>query len=217
MGSINNVSLFGFPVMTAKIDKRSYDKKSIITAIEKNFKLNKKRNHWDKISVLHHSYNDEPNSKYHRVDFNSLLPVYKKVLMDMFKHLEVVSNFDFDFAIVNYTCLAQSHYMASHVHNGADFTAVHYIQFDKKHHTSTVFENALPHTEFIHYLNPQLAEILSPKHPSNSWAYKDWSVDIEEDDFSFSPAFLRHKIYPQVSKTKNRITVVVNITMKRKK
>ena len=32
--------LFGSPVMITQIDKKSYDKKSIISTIEKNFKLN---------------------------------------------------------------------------------------------------------------------------------------------------------------------------------
>ena len=35
MDIINNI-LFGFPVMNTKIDKKSYDKKSIISTIEKN-------------------------------------------------------------------------------------------------------------------------------------------------------------------------------------
>jgi len=214
---MNKHVLFGFPVLTTKIDKKSYDKKSIISTIEKNFKLNKKRNAWDKVSVLHHSYKDESNSEYHKVNFNSLILVYKKVLTRIFKEMVLLLSFDFEFKIINYTCLANSHYMASHIHNMTDFTAVHYIQFDKKHHTSTTFENALPHTEFINYLSPELMKILSHKHPSNSWAYRDWTLDIEEDDFCFSPALLRHKVYPQNSKTKNRITIVLNISVKKKK
>ena len=41
-----------------------------------------------------------------------------------------------------------------------------------------------------------------------------WSVDIEEDDLCFSPAFLKHRVDAQASKNKDRITIVLNITLK---
>ena len=208
------INLFGFPVVVAKIDKKSYDKKSIITTIEKNFKLNKKRNRWDKISVLHHAYSDFSNPKYHKVNFDTLIPVYKEVITSIVKNMVLRTPWKFKFKIVNYTCLSSSHYMRSHLHLGADFTAVHYIQFDNKHHTPTIFENTLPHTEYINELRPNLTKILSNKHASNSWAYKDWTSDVGEDDFYFSPGLLKHRIDPQTSKNKNRITVVLNIVFK---
>jgi len=210
----NNFILFGFPVVCTKIDKNSYDKKSIISTIEKNFKLNKKRNLWDQTSVLHHAYNDFSNPKYHKVNFTTLLPIYKEVLLTMFKKMNMVLKYEFNFEIVNYTCLSKSHFMTSHTHFKADFTAVHYIQFDNKHHTPTMFENMLPHVEYINNLRPKLIKILSNKHCLNSWAYKDWSLNTEEDDFCLSPAFLKHRIDPQTSKNKNRITIVLNITLK---
>ena len=216
MNLIKNIPLFGFPVMSTKIDKDSYNKKSIISTIEKNFKLNKKRNIWDDKSVLHHAYNDFSNPKYHKVNYDTLIPVYKEVLMTMFNKMVVLSGHTFNFKIVNYTCLSKSHYMRSHLHLGADFTAVHYIQFDNKRHKGTMFENSLPHAEYINNLRPELTQILSLKHPSNSWACRDWVLDIEEDDFCFSPAFLKHRIDPQASKKKNRITIVLNINLKRK-
>jgi len=214
MNLIKNVTLFGFPIMIKKIDKKSYDKKSVISTIEKNFKLNKKRNQWDKSSVLHHAYNDLSNPKYHKVNFDTLIPVYKKTLMGIFKRMNLLSAFHFDFAIVNYTCMSNSNHMRSHLHATVDFTAVHYIQFDSKHHTPTLFENHLPHADYIPELRPKLTKILSIKHPSNSWACKQWVLDIEEDDFCFSPAFIRHRIDPQTSKKKNRITIVLNINLK---
>jgi len=216
MDLIQNIILFGFPVMSVKIDQKSYNKKSIISTIEKNFKLNKKRNLWDKVSSLHHLHSDESNPAYHKVNFDSLIPVYKKVLSAMFNKMTFLMAYNFDFKIVNYTCLADSNYMESHIHPGTDFTAVHYIQFDKKHHTSTRFENALPHATFIGDLNPELIKILSTRDPSNSWAHKGWNLDVEEDYFCFSPSFLQHKIPPQTSKKKNRITIILNINLRRR-
>jgi hypothetical protein len=214
MNLIKNNTLFGFPVMGTKIDQKSYDKKSIISTIEKNFKLNKKRNRWDKQSVLHHAYKDFDNPKYHKVNFDTLLPVYEKVLGEMFKKMDLRSTYRFYFNIINYTCLSKSNYMASHVHPGVDFTAVHYIQFDKKYHTPTTYENHLPCIDYVDNITPKLTKILSNKHSTNSWACQDWSLDIEEDDFCFSPAYLKHRINPQVSKNKNRITSVLNIVLK---
>ena len=201
--------------MIKKIDKKSYDKESIISTIEKNFKLNKERNSWDKGSILHHAYNDFSNPKYHHVDFDTLIPVYKETIRSIFKGMDISSTFDVDFRIVNYTCMSNSNYMRSHVHP-KDFTAVHYIQFDNKHHTPTIFENHSPHAEYINEIRPELTNILSSKHFSNSWAYKEWSLNIEEDDFCFSPSFLKHKIDPQTSKNKNRISIVLNITLSSK-
>jgi len=215
MDLIKHTTLFGFPVMITKIDKKSYDKKSIISTIEKNFKLNKKRNLWDKSSVLHHASNDFSNPKYHKVNFDTLIPVYKKALTPMFNSMKTLSSCHFNFNIVNYTCLSESNFMASHIHSKVDFTAVHYIQFDSKHHTPTVFENHLSHTEYIGELRPELFKILSSKPSSNSWAYRDWTLDVQEDDFCLSPAFLPHRIYPQTSKNKNRITIILNISLKR--
>ena len=217
MDLIKKTTLFGFPVMSTKINKNSYDKKSIIFTIEKNFKLNKKRNLWDKTSVLHHSYNDASNPKYHKVNFDTLVPVYRKVLATMFKRMKLLSSCHFNFNIVNYTCLSQSNHMKSHIHPGTDFTAVHYIQFDKKHHTSTTFESELPYAEYIKELRPELNKTLSPNESSNSWSYKNWILNVEEDDFCFSPALLKHRIDPQISKNKNRITIVLNIVLLSKK
>ena len=216
MDLIHN-TLFGFPIVTTKIDGTSYDKKSIISTIEKNFKINKKRNKWDKISVLHHLNGDESNPDFHRVNFSSVIPVYEKVIKAILDPMYKSSACDFRFTIANYTCLSNSNYMTSHHHAFQDFSAVHYIQFDKKHHTSTTFENTLPHADYVDLLRPDLTKIFSRSHPPNSWMFPDWKVKAEEDDFCFSPAFLKHKVEPQISKKKNRITLVLNIALKRKK
>ena len=209
-------TLFGSPVIMTKLDPKSYDKKSIVSTIEKNFKLNKTRNMWDKQSVLHHSHDDVANPRYHQVKFDSLLPVYKEVITNIFKNMQLTAAWEIDFTLVNYTCLSKSHYMASHNHPEVDFSAVHYLQFDKKHHTPTKFENTLPYAKYVTALRPNLLKILSSKHLSNSWAWNTWEIATEEDDFCFFPAFLQHGINPQTSKNKNRITVVLNISLRKR-
>jgi len=199
--------------MQTRINPTDYDKKSIVDSIEKNFKLEKTRNKWDKTSVLHHVYNDGANPKFHKINYDTLIPVYEKVLTAMFNNMGLLSAYRFDFNIINYTCLSNSNYMNSHLHEGADFAVVHYIQFDKKQHTPTMFENTLPHVDYLCQLRPQLTKVLSGNHPANSWAFKEWYLDTEEDDFCFAPAYLKHRIDPQSSKNKNRITLVLNITL----
>ena len=212
---LKNKLLFGFPIVTTKIEENFYDKKSIISTIEKNFKINKERNKWDKRSVLHHSNKDDSNSRYHKVNFDTLVPVYKKVISKILDNFPMTP-VDFEFTISNYTCLSNSNYMASHLHPSSDFSAVHYIQFDKEHHTGTTFENSLSHVEYIGELRPELTKIFSPSHAVNSWIYGNWEIGVDEDDFCFSPSFLRHKIEPQISPNKNRITIALNITLKKK-
>ena len=210
-----NTVLFGFPLMVTKIDPTSYNKKHIVSTIEKNFKL-KKTNRWDKQSILQYAYADFSNPKYHKVNFDTLLPIYNHTLGELFKKIGFFARCDMNFIIVNYTCLGKSNYMVPHMHPEADFIAVPYVQFDQKNHFPTVFENILPHATYIDFIRPDLSQILSNQDVLNSWAYKSWTPTIEEDDFCLCPSFLRHRIDPQASKKKNRITVVLNITLKKK-
>jgi len=211
--NIQDTILFGFPIMNTNIDKKSYNKKSIISTIEKNFKIGNQRNSWDKTSVLHHAFNDWDNSKYHNVDFKTLIPIYKEILITMFSKMDLLSDYYFNFLIDNYTCLSNSNFMQSHVHPGADFTAVHYIQFDKKNHKGTRFINTLPFTDYIKEIAPGLYNVLSLNDNKNSWLCESWIDNVEEDDFYFYPAYLKHTIDPQVAKNKNRITIVLNIKL----
>ena len=49
----------------------------------------------------------------------------------------------------------------------------------------------------------------------NSWAYRDWKLDSDEDDFCLVPGVMRHCIESQQSKKKNRITLVINVDIKK--
>ena len=208
--NFRRATLFGFPVMIEKIDKKSYDKKSIISTIEKNFKLNKKRTIRDEQNVLHHSLHPD-FKEYQKVNFDTLIPIYKQILTSMFNTTKFAPTFNF--TIVNYTCLSHAEYMKPHLHADSDFTAVHYIQFDKKQHSPTIYENTLSCADYLMHLRPKLPKVLSSDDPANSWAYMDWSLDIGEDDFCLAPAYLKHRVDAQNSKGKNRLTIVLNITI----
>jgi|TARA_R100001460_G_scaffold4116_1_gene11909 hypothetical protein len=210
---INNKIIFGFPIMSTKINKNSYDKKNIVSTIETNFKINNKRNNWDKESLLHHSANDRNNLKYKKINFKSILPVYKETILSMLKKLNTICNYSFEFDISNYTCLSNNNFMKPHIHADCHFTAVHYLQFDKKNHKGTRFINTLPFTDYIKEIAPGLYNVLSLNDNKNSWLCESWIDNVEEDDFYFYPAYLKHTIDPQVAKNKNRITIVLNIKL----
>tara|TARA_R110001592_G_scaffold132413_2_gene346978 strand:+ start:8364 stop:9023 length:660 start_codon:yes stop_codon:yes gene_type:complete len=212
--SIQNTSIFGFPLINTRIDKKSYNKKNIISNIEKNFNINNFRNNWDNESVLHHSNNDWDNEKFNKINFETLIPIYKKIIINIFNELKIVSNFEFK--IVNYTCLSNTNYMSPHIHSDSDFSAIHYIQFDKKNHKGTTFVNTSPYVDYIKKLAPHLFEKLSSKNIQNSWLFGTWLNEVKEDDFYFYPSYLKHKIDPQISKDKKRITIALNINLIKK-
>ena len=80
--------LFGFPVYRVSLKNEKYDRKNIISTIEKNFKKDPTRNAWDShgdlASVMHHSYDDK-NNNFLKPNYESLLPIYKK-------HIEIYLN-----------------------------------------------------------------------------------------------------------------------------
>ena len=53
--------------------------------------------------------------------------------------------------------------------------------------------------------------MLDEKDNVNSWAFKDWQLNSKEDEMVITPGVMKHKVNPQKSKDKNRITIVINI------
>jgi hypothetical protein len=57
--------------------------------------------------------------------------------------------------------------------------------------------------------------LFNDKNPLNCWAFKEWSLDIKEDDLIINPGVMKHKVNLQDSKKKSRITIVVNLFVNR--
>jgi hypothetical protein len=209
--------IFGFPVFIKNIDKKLYNKEEIIKNIEFNYNKNKKRNIWDKGNInesdLHHSYGDWDNEEFNKINFDKLIPIYANIFSEFFKNLKFKKEVKFKFEIVNYTCLTSSQYMRSHFHPECDFSAVHYIKFDKTAHTSTLFENNNNFSDFSEIIKPSLNNILDNNHILNSWYFKYFRLNIEEDDICITPSLLSHSISKQLNTDKTRITIVCNITL----
>mgnify|MGYP003625578333 CR=1 FL=1 len=130
--SFTKETVFGFPVLKTSIDPKSYNKKKVISTIEKNYKIDKNRNNWDSRSNLHHAHNDFNNSRFNKINFDELFEVYKKALSEMFTSFSYTEETKINFDIINYSCLGKTQYMDTHLHSENDFNAIHYIQFDEK-------------------------------------------------------------------------------------
>jgi hypothetical protein len=207
------IPLFGFPVYIANINEQLFEKNQIISDIEHNYNLNKNRNLWDNESNLHHSYNDENNDLYKKINYDSLIPLYDneiKKYVDNFKYKEKII---YKFSVVNYTCTTKSQYMKSHYHNDSDFTAVHYLKYNQNYHKPTFFENTNSYINFLPYLRPNLKNLLDTTDLKNSWISKNYHFDVKENDMIISPSFLFHNVPAQSETDETRITIVLNITI----
>jgi len=210
--------IFGFPCFIKNIDKNLYNKEEIIKDIEDNYNKNKTRNAWDKGNIhesnLHHALNDWDNKDFKKINFDKLIPVYSDVFVEFFNNLKFKKKgIKFKFNIVNYTCLTSSQNIRSHVHGTSDFSAVHYIKFDNKTHTPTLFENSNNYVNYAENLRPNLNKILDETCVLNSWYYKNILLQIKEDDICIVPGLLSHSVLKQTETEKKRITIVCNLIL----
>tara|TARA_R110000803_G_C11959207_1_gene318510 strand:- start:561 stop:1214 length:654 start_codon:yes stop_codon:yes gene_type:complete len=204
--------LYGLPVYKTKIDPKLYEKNKILSQIENNYSISKIRNGWSLDSFIktdiHHSNQDEDNPKFKKINYYSLSKEYQKVIIDFFSKLSLSGPVKFNYKIVNYTCVKHNSIMTPHFHKDCTFSLIHYMSFDKNQHLPTVFKNPyffgqlLPHEEKLKTMFSNTKE--------NSWIYKEWRIDTEEDDIIIVPAILEHSVRNLDSK-KSRITIVVNI------
>ena len=208
----NILPLFGLPTYITTLKDEKFDRKNIISTIEKNYQINKKRNSWSE-GNLHHSLFDEKN-KDNKVNFNSLIPIYHKHIIEFIDKLYLNKVPKYTFEIVNYTCMDTGGYMPFHVHKKCDFSAVHYLQYDDSVNNSTRFLNPLTYLpDYIQSQHPITHKILDTNHTVNSFILKDWMYLVKMDDLIIFPACLRHDV-TEVKKTdKLRMTISINISL----
>ena len=215
-GKINY--LFGLPAYSAKINPELYEKNKILSQIEENYKISPLRNGWSTHSAhltdIHHSVEDEKNPMFKEINYYSLPQQYHKIITDFFNKLSLQGAFKFIYNIANYTCVRHNSIMEPHIHTNCSFSLIHYISFDKEQHLSTIFKSPyffsqlLPHEKTLHNIFSNQKE--------NSWIYKNWVIDTEEDDIIIVPAVLEHCVRNLDSK-KSRITIAVNISIENSK
>lgn len=202
--------MFDLPVKQYSLNPLSYNKEEIISCIENNFNKDPIRNAKPCMGSLHQSLYDT-NDGYETPNYELIKPIYAKAIDRYLTDLNLIGC-KFNFYIANYTCISEHTNMRSHFHTEADFSAVHYIQYDKKIHSSTRFNNPFVWNDYKKFVRPKLHTFL-PNQIENSWFYDWWECEVEEDDIVFFPALLKHEITTQKKSDKYRISIALNIEL----
>ena len=203
--------MYGLPAYRTKINPKLYEKNKILSQIEKNYKVSKVRNKWSLDSFIktdiHHSVGDD-DPRFKKINYYSLPQQYEKIIADFFNKLALRKSFKFTFVIANYSCVRHNSLMSPHMHADCTFSLVHYLSFDKKQHLPTIFLSPY----YFNQLLPQQQNLrnIFDNQEENSWIYKEWVINTEEDDIVIVPAVLEHCVRNLDSK-KSRITIAVNI------
>lgn len=217
--SYHTYPVFGVPFFQAHIPPDRYNKTDIISQIIENYKIDPERNNWStttkQYSKLHHVVNDWENENFNKIDFSSLLHVYNDVIKKFFKSLHLTSEVeekDYFWDISNYTCMSIGQNMAPHVHP-SDFTAIHYIRYNKDKHPSTNFRNPHVWNNYLSQCHGKLVKKLKYDNLFNTWATGYWSPPVNEDEIIITPGCLEHLV-PSFETDELRMTLVINISLK---
>ena len=213
------INLFSCPIYKIRIDPNSYDKEKILNDIlyNKNLKTTRNETHQSLSRPshtphdIHHSHRDFNNENFRSINYEKLIPIYSEIFDDFFnKEIKTIKDFQFKFKIVNYVAMTEGQHLPSHFHTPCDFSTIHYLNF-KDGHELTSFENPADFAPYVRYLQPELVNILARDDLDNSYAFTNYEIPAEEDDFIIFPSIVSHHIFPQEPTKESRITVSTNI------
>jgi len=208
-------TLFGVPIYKAHIPSNSYDKTNIINDIKYNFDKNNLRD-TEKFGNLHHSYNDDENPEFKKINFDSLTPHYNNIVKDFFeKNIKPtnVKQFKYSYYIVNYTATTKDQYMDAHWHMPEfDFSAVHYVNLKEGMKSTNFISPYKQLAKSVACMRSDLNKSVNKKDLMFSGYTPEYYLNTEEDDIVIFPAWLDHEIKPSIVEYKEpRITIVLNI------
>jgi hypothetical protein len=212
-------NLFSTPIYRTNIAPNTYEKEKIIEDIEHNYNITPDRNlldgHLSASSFLHMHYKDENNPLFKTVDLSSLEPLYKDFISKSLTDLKMtIQEKNFAFKIVNYTASMDNNFMRAHNHiKDSDFAMIHYVQFEPKIHSSTVFTNPGKYIALHNMdIRDKFYNKLDHNQISNSNYHEFFELNTYEDDCFIFPSYLHHEI-PRAKEKYNklRIAVVCNI------
>jgi len=212
-------NLFSCPIYKIKIDPNLYDKEKILNDIlyNKNLKITRNDAHQSLSRPssaphdIHHSHRDFNNENFRSINYKKLISIYSEIFDNFFnKEINTIKAFEFKFEIVNYVAMTEGQHLPSHFHMPCDFSTIHYLNF-KDNHELTCFENPADFAPYIRHLQPELVDILAKDDPDNSYAFTNYELSVEEDDFIIFPSIISHYIDKQELTKESRITVATNI------
>ena len=204
--------LFSSCLYKTKIDPCSFNKADIVATLKRNY-YKGTRNNWDPESDLHHLYDDWSNPNFEEVDFSQVILVYLKLVSDFLATQKFSVRFNYDVIITNATVYAESQHMSEHDHieDAVIFTGVHYISAPKNCSPLTFVSPLLMMQYNPHPAIKLYNELFDYRDVNNSVYYKNYNLQIEEDDFIIFPAYLRHKVLPNPTLSDLRMAIVINI------
>ena len=88
--------MYGLPSFTAAINPDLYEKKEILSQIEKNYEVSKVRNEWNTTSYIktdiHHSLEDEKNPNLKIFDFNPVFILWMPTVTCLSETVVILQN-----------------------------------------------------------------------------------------------------------------------------
>lgn len=202
--------LFGIPYHKGRIDPSRYNKEKVIQNITQNYSKDPYRNHWGE-SNLHHSYNDNHNPEFIRIDYEQLCPLYGEQISNFLELFPTKKPWSYKWQIVNYTCTKGDQMMKAHNHHNSLFHAIHYLKFDSSHQPTSYINSHAFSLYFKNlYQEEKLDEIFDDTYEENSWMQEKYSLNTKEDDFLIVPSIIFHGIEASFSDSL-RMTIVMNI------
>lgn len=210
------VPLFSTNISIIDIDASSWDKSSLVSDIEYNYKLSNYRNKWNDNSNLHHYFNDWDNNDYKKLNFDQLISIYdKEIKKFMTSVADSEKIFKWKWNIVNVTAYDNDQYMQIHDHllGKTMYSVVHYISIPSNYSTIN-FINPLIALQYAHPTIEIISKCINNQDFKNSNFFSDWDLNVKEDTLVIFPSYLKHQVKPNKNNEvlhKLRIGVVLNI------
>jgi len=223
---LSRLYLFSPSIWKTTIPPGLYNKQELFNIIQENYEISPLRNEWDSKNKdnWHHSYNDETNPKFKKLDLAQLNSQYDLIIKSFMDNLSVVCPIKYHYRIVNVTANKHVQKMRQHNHLGTvddtdnwySFSCVHYLSL-KEGHTCTRLMNP---SSFVQYYKTysHVSDIFNLDDPNNTEYSESVVLDCKEDDFIIMPSYINHLVDPSDKNTEDlRVTIVINIWIEKVK
>jgi len=224
--NLERVYLFSPSIFKTRIDPSTYDKDIIVADVEQNYNISPFRNKWGDIEAKdnwHHTYGDEENSMFRKINFDKVNVEYAKIISDFVKRLDLMTPVNYHYRIANVTASKNIQSMKVHNHltkiqgtnSWCSFNGIHYISFKKGHSGTKVLNPSM----FAQYFKTfeHMAGLVNLSNPDNTEHHDVATITPREDDFVIMPSYLNHGVDGTTdNKDDLRITVVINIWFEKK-
>ena len=211
--TFKHCTLFGMPVFEDEIHPERYNKKQLIKDIKYNYKISKQRG--SGFGKWHDSY-ECTDKRFKKIQSDELVKIYiEKLKAFCVNHLNIKKDCAINIQIINYTCNKEDAFMTPHMHLGADFGLVHYLQVPKE--SSPIrFSNQNSFGKFFNFLRPDLYDLVDSDKYINSWMFEYFSINPLPDSILLFPAVMMHEVPFQKQVMKDeRISIVANVKIEK--